>query len=315
MRFGTTMIRTAKTAVVPTLPGRGAGLLLGKALVGAAPLSATASPLTTLASLVDTNTSTLPHKESLKVDFQDIAWDNTELQTHVDALARGLADIGFSRGSSLALWSRPDAEAVVANLAAAKIGVNLIIIDPEVSVEEVGVILKKESCRGLIASERHGKHVRTEELTGLIPGLERAMWADAVRCKEFRDLKLLVTTGEEAPDGFSRFKDVLHYGSSEALFDDLTAASAPVSDTDALVTFYGAGGAAPTTQTHAAVHAAATKAADSLKLSQQDAVLVSTPLSTPAGVAGLWGAAAANAKVILAKDGDSEAAKYATKTV
>lgn len=115
----------------------------------------------------------LPHKEALRSVKQDIRWSFKELNEIVDEFAHGLQSLQFQPGDVLAVWLPNNAESVVTQLAAAKAGVTLAVIEPEISTAaEVEYILHDSKASGILFEPKIAGRNQTEIIQGLLPELD-----------------------------------------------------------------------------------------------------------------------------------------------
>ena len=161
----------------------------------------------------------LPTKDCLAAPGQDEKFTHVGFDRHVYAYAVGLIDaLGVKKGSKIALWLGNDVENVVLQYAAALIGAQVIAIDPAASWDTVLKIVGEEGVRILVAPGRHGSENRTAKLAEAfaeeLDYFKFESGTEPLRSKRFRELKFLVTTAGDAPDGVVRLRDVPVYGNS-----------------------------------------------------------------------------------------------------
>ena len=184
--------------------------------------------------------------------------------------------------------------------AATKVGVVVVGLDPALSAKAVGKVLKDESCRGLVFSDRYNGQQRTPTVQELLPELSAGSWGDMVASKQFRSLRHVITSSFDAARGVTQFAEFPVYGTTDDFLPEVAAA---VSDSDVAVVSYGAGADADTpvkgkASTHAELMDAASSHVDALKLTAHDTLVVTAPLSGAGFTAALAGAIA-GAKVVL----------------
>jgi fatty-acyl-CoA synthase len=126
----------------------------------------------TVGATLDEAVARLPHKEALRSIKQDVRWSFKELNAVVDELANGFLDLQFQQGNVVALWLPNSAENVATQLAAAKAGLTLAVIEPEVSkAEELAFILQDCQASGLIFEPKQAGRDQTAIVRGLFPEL------------------------------------------------------------------------------------------------------------------------------------------------
>jgi acyl-coenzyme A synthetase/AMP-(fatty) acid ligase len=163
----------------------------------------------------------LPTKDLVIALGQDEKMTHGGFDKQVYAYALGLADaLGVTKGSRVALWTGAgELETVVLQYALALVGATAIMLDQALGLDAVLRVLREESVRVLVASPRFGAEDRSAQLAEafapeLLPAVVEG-GTEPLRSKRFRDLKFLVTTGGDAPDGVVRLKDVPVYGVGE----------------------------------------------------------------------------------------------------
>ena len=72
-----------------------------------------------------------------------------ELDSAIDALARGLVGIGFSKGERIGVWSTNNIEWLLLQMATARIGVILVNINPAYRARELSYALQRSEVQGL----------------------------------------------------------------------------------------------------------------------------------------------------------------------
>ncbi|EGZ09860.1 hypothetical protein PHYSODRAFT_355815 [Phytophthora sojae] len=157
----------------------------------------------TVGAALDEAVARLPHKEALRSVKQDVRWSFKELNAAVDELASGFLDLQFRAGDVVALWLPNSAENVLTQLAAARAGLTLAVIEPEVSqAEELAFILHDSQAAGLVFEPKQAGRNQTEIVQGLFPELatfrERM---EVFRPKQFRHLHSVITTSWEPVEG------------------------------------------------------------------------------------------------------------------
>jgi acyl-CoA synthetase (AMP-forming)/AMP-acid ligase II len=163
----------------------------------------------------------LPTKDLVIALGQDEKMTHGGFDKQVYAYALGLVDaLGVTKGSRVALWtSAGELETVVLQYALALVGATAIVLDQALGLDAVLRVLREESVRVLVASPRFGAEDRNAKLAEafaeeLLPAVVEG-GTEPLRSKRFRELKFLVTTGGDAPDGVVRLKDIPVYGVGE----------------------------------------------------------------------------------------------------
>ncbi|RLN48974.1 hypothetical protein BBJ29_004089 [Phytophthora kernoviae] len=231
----------------------------------------------TVGATLDEAVERLPHKEALRSLKQDVRWSFKELNASVDDLANGFVDLQFAKGDVVAVWLPNNAENVLTHLAAAKAGLTLAVIDPEVSQpEEIAFILQDSKASGLVFEPKMAGRNQTDIVRSLFPELEtfRAR-LEVFRPKNFRNLHSIITTSFEPVEGMLNFNGMM-INSPEPYV--MKALSKTLDEkTPIVVTYSKEEGKNPkkgAVLTHGDVLKQAEKLAKSLKLTATDKILL-----------------------------------------
>ncbi|CAI5744111.1 unnamed protein product [Peronospora destructor] len=126
----------------------------------------------TVSAALDEAVARLPHKEALRSVKQDVRWSFKELNARVEELANGFLDLQFEAGDVVAVWLPNSVENVVTQLAVARAGLTLAVIEPEVAAaEELAFILQDSKASGLVFEPKQAGRNQTEIVQGLFPEL------------------------------------------------------------------------------------------------------------------------------------------------
>ena len=93
-----------------------------------------------------------PDRDALIVPYQNVRLTYGEFDSKVDALARSLLAIGIDTGDRIGIWSPNNAEWVLVQYAAARIGAILVNLNPAYRAQEIHYALGQSRCRLLFAS-------------------------------------------------------------------------------------------------------------------------------------------------------------------
>jgi fatty-acyl-CoA synthase len=93
-----------------------------------------------------------PDRDALIVPYQNVRLTYGEFDSNVDALARSLLAIGIDTGDRIGIWSPNNAEWVLIQYAAARIGAILVNLNPAYRTQEIYYALGQSQCRLLFAS-------------------------------------------------------------------------------------------------------------------------------------------------------------------
>lgn len=119
----------------------------------------------TIGDLLDLRAQEYPAKEALVYSCYpefggalDIRWTYAEYRERVNAVARGLMALGLNKGDHIAIWAANLPEWPLIQLAAAKIGLVLVTINPILRAPEVEYILKQGDVVALFFMARIREH-------------------------------------------------------------------------------------------------------------------------------------------------------------
>jgi fatty-acyl-CoA synthase len=147
----------------------------------------------------------------LIVPFQDVRLTYGAFDSKVDALARSLLAIGLDVGDRVGIWSPNNAEWVLIQYAAARIGAILVNLNPAYRTQEIEYALGQSQCRLLFASTSY----KTSDYVAMIGAvrphvstLERVVFLES---ESWGDL---LTASAAVPN------DVLHEREAGLQFDD-----------------------------------------------------------------------------------------------
>uniref|UniRef100_A0AAV1UTM9 AMP-dependent synthetase/ligase domain-containing protein n=1 Tax=Peronospora matthiolae TaxID=2874970 RepID=A0AAV1UTM9_9STRA len=157
----------------------------------------------TIGASLDQAVARLPHKEALRGVTQDVRWSFQELRAKVDELANGFVDLQFQVGDVVALWLPNSVENVVTQLAAARAGLTLAVIAPDVAaVDELAFVLQDSGASGLVFEPKQAGRNKTDIVRTLLPELRTFRERKEVfRPKQFRRLHSVITTSWDHVEG------------------------------------------------------------------------------------------------------------------
>ncbi|KAL3672815.1 hypothetical protein V7S43_002104 [Phytophthora oleae] len=249
-------------------------LVRSKGLMRAAMSARNAS---TVGATLEEAVARLPHKEALRSASQDVRWSFKELNAAVDELANGFLDLQFQRGDVVAVWLPNSTENVLTHLAAARAGLTLAVIEPEVSeAKELAFILQDSNASGLVFEPKQAGRNQTVIVQGLFPELSTFRERKEVfRPKNFRQLHSIITTSWDHVEGMINLNGMM-VNSPEPYA--MKALSKTLDDrTPLAVTYSKVEGQNPkkgAVLTHGDVLKQAEKLAKSLKMTATDKILL-----------------------------------------
>jgi fatty-acyl-CoA synthase len=149
----------------------------------------------TIGEALDRAAAAWPDSLALVSRHQGIRWTWAELNAQANRIAAGLLARGFQKGDRIGIWAPNCAEWAVTQFATAKAGLILVTINPAYRLSEVEYALNKVGCVGLITAVSF----KSSDYVGMLRELGPA---------RLQSLRLMVTLGEAAHEGFVRWDDL-----------------------------------------------------------------------------------------------------------
>ncbi|MCG5534733.1 AMP-binding protein [Ectothiorhodospira mobilis] len=209
----------------------------------------------------------------------DVRWTWQALDHQVTALAAAFLDLGLVPGDRVALWLMNRAEWTLSLLAAARVGMIAVNINPGARRGELQRFLNLVQVRALIIQPVFKTSDYVAMVQELVPDRDRQPGA-ALQTPAVPDLRQVIQAGEEEVPGMHRFMDLLETASPEAQ-ERVEALSALVDfDAPVNIQFSNATGgeAAGTTLTHHNILNNGAMVGHTLRLGPEDRVCIPVPL-------------------------------------
>jgi fatty-acyl-CoA synthase len=148
------------------------------------------------------------HPERTAIVFEDARITYGAFQARVEALAGGLAALGLGRGDALAIWLPNRPLWYVAQLAAARLGVVVVALNPRYRAHELGYILGQSGACALLLTDHLGSVDYFETLHQVIPELPATVPGELATAALPR-LRHVIVDAEDPYPGCHRLADVL----------------------------------------------------------------------------------------------------------
>ncbi|MCP4072292.1 MAG: AMP-binding protein [Hyphomicrobiales bacterium] len=142
---------------------------------------------------------------------QSIRWTYRQFDHHVDALAGGLLELGFTKGERIGVWSPNRYEWLLAQFATARLGIILVNINPAYRLFELEYALNKVGCRGLFTARKF----KTSNYTGMLQSLAPELASDTpgnLNAVKLPHLKTIICMGDDIPAGMLAFDAIMESG-------------------------------------------------------------------------------------------------------
>jgi fatty-acyl-CoA synthase len=186
----------------------------------------------TIGACVDRMAEAYPNKEALVVKHQDVRWTFSQYRDNIDALAKGLLNLGIEPGDRVGIWSPNRVEWCLTQFATAKIGAIMVCINPAYRLYELEYALNKVACKALITAERFKTSEYLSMLFELAPELNDCQ-PNHLDSAKLPSLKSVVRMGAEKSPGMLNFADVTELG-GDAEFDQLAEIAKRLQPDDAI---------------------------------------------------------------------------------
>ena len=163
----------------------------------------------TLGSLPDEAARRWGAREALY--FHGRRWTFAELAAHIDAVAKGLIQLGVTPGEKVALWMVNRPEFIQTAFAIMKIGAVLVPVNTRLRTEDVGYILAQSDSSTLVIAERSGAVDYLGMARALLPSLDAAGGLAEPKSPE---LRRAVVLGAAPPPGTVAWHAMLARGAA-----------------------------------------------------------------------------------------------------
>jgi len=112
-----------------------------------------------------------PASDALVVPHQNVRLTYAELDARVDELARSLLTIGIDKGDRVGVWSPNNAEWVLTQYAAARVGAILVNLNPAYRTHEIEFALRQSGCRLLFAARKY----KTSDYVAMVDAVQPSL--------------------------------------------------------------------------------------------------------------------------------------------
>ncbi|CAN0232377.1 unnamed protein product [Scytosiphon promiscuus] len=179
------------------------------AAAGGVPLGTQGRLMGGLASKVDEVLAEIPMKEAVRYKKGNLKWTRSDVKKHSEALACGLIELGCKAGDTMAMWLPECSEKHVAQLAAARIGMVVADVDPNLaSAGAVEKILEESGAAVVLVEESI-----VSALTEAVPELRHYNTDSGLpfRSAKLPSLRLCIHTGLDREASLLHFRSALLY--------------------------------------------------------------------------------------------------------
>ncbi|MDD9718145.1 AMP-binding protein [Dinoroseobacter sp. PD6] len=232
----------------------------------------------TIPELLAQTAARFPDHVAAIFDAQGIRRTYRDLIREVDALAGGLLQLGLKPGDRVGVWAPNCAEWLLAQFATARLGIILVNVNPAYRPFELSYALKKTGCTALILAAQFKNSDYVAMLSEVVPEIA-ASDPGALNAAELPDLRAVIITESDAPDGMIGFPDLIAKGRA-VVAKDLDAITRKLDCHDPInIQFTSGTTGLPkgATLTHRNIVNNAASVTSAIKLTEQDRLCIPVP--------------------------------------
>src|SRR3989339_7195 len=235
---------------------------------------------TTIGNLFDEVASRFPDREALIDLPRGRRYTYRELLIIVNQLARGFLKLGIRKSEHLALWTPNLSESIITQLAAAKIGAVLMTLDTNAQPQQLEYQLRQSDARTLIMSEGTTGTEHLEMIRQLCPEVD-ASTPGQLDCQSLPELRRLIAISDRTHPGMLTWQGIMEAGRDvpELLLSERQRSCHPDDVATLLYTSGTTGAPKGVMSTHFGIANTSLASAENQKLTEQDRLCLSVPLS------------------------------------
>ncbi|XP_073949026.1 medium-chain acyl-CoA ligase ACSF2, mitochondrial-like, partial [Choristoneura fumiferana] len=162
----------------------------------------------TIGQALEATAHRFPGRVAVRSVYQDVTLTYEQLLSQADALGCALRDRGLEKGDRIGIWSHNNAEWIVALVAAARVGLISVALNPVYEKPELKYCINKTELKAIIIGDtlKHANYYKVIE--DLIPEVRRDI-AGSIESKEFPSLKCIITCDKDVLPGTFTFKSLV----------------------------------------------------------------------------------------------------------
>lgn len=156
-------------------------------------------------------TEAIPNREAVRYKAKNMKWTAARMMSFVDSHANALLDLGFSKDDTTTIWMAESSEKHVTLLAAAKMGMKVVDVDPTITdINDIRAFLRQSACQHIFFHPVTETHDNMLLLRKAIPELFEYddTYGQLFHSKHFPKLKKFIQTGFEQEVGMLNYKNM-----------------------------------------------------------------------------------------------------------
>lgn len=150
----------------------------------------------TIGNLFDQTVASFPNNDALISRHQNLRYTYKELQKEVNRCARGLMQMGVTKGERVGIWSPNNAQWCITQFATAKIGAILVNINPSYRTHELEYALKQSGTNTLILEGEFKQSQYAKMICELVPELNDST-PEKLISKKLPELKRVICLDDQ----------------------------------------------------------------------------------------------------------------------
>ncbi|XP_052754750.1 medium-chain acyl-CoA ligase ACSF2, mitochondrial [Galleria mellonella] len=174
-------------------------------------------PLTTatLGQVLAETVNKYPGRVAIRSVHEDVTITYEQLLNQADSLGCALRAQGLQKGDRLGLWSHNAAAWLVTYVAAARVGLIPVLLNPVYEKPELSFCIKKTGIKGLLINDKLPNKDYYGMLREMIPELQTSK-PGALRSDVFPTLTTVITAGKEQLPGTLSYDSLITYNNNDA---------------------------------------------------------------------------------------------------
>ncbi|XP_075218574.1 medium-chain acyl-CoA ligase ACSF2, mitochondrial-like [Lycorma delicatula] len=137
-----------------------------------------------------------------------------EIKKQVDQLAQGLLEIGLTAGDRLGIWGINSKEWYLTLLAAAKIGIISVVINPVYQLQELAYCIKKTKVKALAIDVSFKSQKYYDIITNLVPEISKTKPRNSFHNSEYDNFTHLIVFSNDEIMGAYNLPDLFLVGNA-----------------------------------------------------------------------------------------------------